>query len=153
MSFNGLGAEGVCAVSHVVRADPALRALDISGNACGDESFVTLIDALAAIGLPLVTLDASANHLGHKGGMRLAELLRANATLTNVDVRDNDLGVEVGTALLLVKLGHAADHGHGGADAASCSPPSPLVRLDGLEFSDLMGSTASTLNLLSLIHI
>lgn len=79
------------ALSRALRANTALRSLQISRNALGDTGMASLADGLKYNGT-LETLSANMCGVGNTGFAQLLEALRSNAVLTTIKLCYNNIG-------------------------------------------------------------
>ncbi|WP_051908367.1 hypothetical protein [Candidatus Odyssella acanthamoebae] len=82
---------------RLLRNEPTLTSLDLSGDGIGDSGGVALGEALK-VNTTLTSLDLGDNQIGDTGGTALGEALKINTTLTSLDLERNEIGKFGGVA-------------------------------------------------------
>ena len=90
LQARGLGPNSALLVATCMRANTALRFLDLSCNELGPHGAASLGEALQG-NTVLTTLRLASNGLGREGGIALAEGLRSNHALATLDLSANHL--------------------------------------------------------------
>ena len=120
LSYNRIGDAGAAALAEACGANAHLESLNLRGNEIGPAGCAKIADVLARAprcaivrtseekekenarapaGTRLRFLDLAHNPLDNDGGAALAGALRANATLTHLDLERTDLGLRALSAL------------------------------------------------------
>ena len=94
MERNGLGIDGGKAFGAALCSNSSLTRLDISLNDIGPDGGRAVAEALLTRTTALTELSMLRCGQGPGGGKALGEALETNATLTSLDLTQNDLGVE-----------------------------------------------------------
>ncbi|CDW88755.1 leucine rich repeat family protein [Stylonychia lemnae] len=98
-----LGKELMKAIGRGLMCNEKLDTLLLKGNHLEEESILDLIDALESNkDLRLKILDLSSNRLNDKSGLQLASAVAKTENLEQLNLRDNNLGLECGDAFLFL---------------------------------------------------
>ena len=97
LSYNNIDDAGVTTIARLLKVNRTLKAINLCGNNIGPEGAAKLADALAdpgGGGGGLEMLNLRGNPIGEEGGMAMAQMLRTNSTLLDLDVSDCELGMK-----------------------------------------------------------
>ncbi|GAB4815992.1 hypothetical protein N2152v2_003038 [Parachlorella kessleri] len=92
ISDNYIGALGAGVLGAALRQNESLQELTIKGNELGDEGVKVLCEALKERKGEIKALDMGNNTITAVGAAALADLLRGNNSLTDVNINMNDVG-------------------------------------------------------------
>lgn len=112
VSWNGIGDPGgssALLLAHVVKMCPALRHLDVEGNALAANGLKQMAEALS-LHKALTTLNLSSNKLLERGAVVAGQILEANRALQRLGLANNDMGT-AGIATVAQALTFAESRG------------------------------------------
>ena len=97
LSYNNIDDAGVATIARLLKVNRSLKSVNLCGNNIGPEGAAKIADALAdpgGGGGGLAVMNLRGNPIGEEGGMALAEMLRTNKTLLDLDLGDCELGMK-----------------------------------------------------------
>eukprot|EP00066_Takifugu_rubripes_P029518 XP_011618784.1 PREDICTED: leucine-rich repeat-containing protein 34-like [Takifugu rubripes] len=88
---NRLSCDGASHLAGVLKQNATLDVIDLSFNRIQNGGAVHMSEALASPGCGLRALSVSSNSIGTDGLLSLAQAVKANRTLTDINIWGNDL--------------------------------------------------------------
>lgn len=97
LAYASVGDEGCNSIARYMRENSLLKTVDLRGNNIRADGLVVLSHALRSSS-SVCSFCMKWNHVGsHERGLRaLCDVLKANTTLTHLDLRNNKIGAECG---------------------------------------------------------
>ena len=94
LDFTELDGRAIAALAPALAVHPSLTDVDLSFSKCSDAGALALARALAAPTCACVRLDVQWSGIAGRGGEALADALRHNTRLKELEVRDNQLPID-----------------------------------------------------------